>query len=89
MSQTEEHLHDFGGALPNGDSASLDTPVGMIRLADRFEGIPNMTGLSAAFLATFVPQAPGFLLHPIARGRFTAVPAVFGKLIFQTLNPLR
>ena len=58
----------------------------MIRIGYRLECASRMTTLPAAFLATFLPQALGFLLQPIARWRFAAVAAVLGNLIFQPLD---
>jgi hypothetical protein len=60
----------------------------MIRSGYRFEGVPSMPDLPAAFLATFLSQALGLLLQPIARWRFAAVAAVLGNLIFQSLDAL-
>jgi len=47
-----------------------------------------MSWLPAALFATFVPQALGFLFQPITGGRFPTVIAVFGNLVFQSLDPI-
>jgi len=47
-----------------------------------------MSGLPAAFLATFLSQALGLLFEPIARGRFATITTVLGNLIFQSLDAL-
>jgi hypothetical protein len=59
-----------------------------IRIGHRFQGVPFVPGLSAAFLATLLSQALGLLFQPIARWRLAAVPTVLGDLIFQPLQTL-
>jgi hypothetical protein len=60
----------------------------MLGVFNHFERTSWMPWLSSALFATFVPQAFGFLSQPITGGRFPAVAAVFGYLIFQSLDPI-
>jgi hypothetical protein len=60
----------------------------VIRRGYRLEGVPSVTNLPAAFLATFLSQALGFLFEPITRRRLAAITTVLGNLIFQSLDAL-
>jgi hypothetical protein len=61
----------------------------MIRFGNCLEGVTSMPGLTAALLATSLPQALRLFLQPITRRRLAAVPAILGNLIFQLLEPFR
>jgi hypothetical protein len=58
----------------------------MLRLFYRFQGVSDVSGLSAAFLATSFPQTLGRRsIVSIAGGWFTAVSTVFRDLVLQGL----
>jgi hypothetical protein len=71
-----------GTAFP--DSMNLN----VVRTLHGFQGIPAVSWLPAAFLLVpFAKALGGWLLVSITGGRFAAVVAIPGQLIFQHLDP--